>query len=121
LPTMPKETSIKRALKERRPRGSKVRRKKDPNAPKKNLTAFFFFSGEMRDQVKEENPGAKIGTISKILGQKWKEMDDDAKAPYVEKAVADKARYEKAVAAYKSKVNDAHHDEVEEDDEEDDE
>ncbi len=34
----------------------------------------------------------KVTEISKVLGEKWREMDDDAKAPFQKKADADKER-----------------------------
>lgn len=39
----------------------KRRSKKDPNAPKRGLSAYMFFSQENRAQVKEENPEATFG------------------------------------------------------------
>lgn len=43
-------------------------------------------------KIKAENPDMKITEISKVLGEKWREMDDDAKAPFQKKADADKER-----------------------------
>ncbi|KAI9244976.1 Nhp6bp [Phascolomyces articulosus] len=89
---MPKESKTsKRAGKEE---GKQRRAKKDKSGPKRGLSAYMFFSQENRAQVKEENPDASFGTIGKLLGDKWKNMTDDDKAPYVAKAVADKERYE---------------------------
>lgn len=34
----------------------------------------------------------KITEISKVLGEKWREMDDNAKSPFQLKANADKER-----------------------------
>lgn len=42
---------------------------KDPNAPKKNLSAYMFFSKDAREEVKSENPEAKFGDIGKLIGQ----------------------------------------------------
>lgn len=36
----------------------------------------------------------RTGEIGKLLGAKWKEMDDDEKKPYVDQAAADKIRVE---------------------------
>jgi hypothetical protein len=111
---------------------------KDPNAPKRPLTAFFIFSKESRDQVgvgcgvcvlrrwldggpaarasrladaaavlvpapptrvlhslpqfKEDNPQTKPSDISKLMGEAWKELSDEEKKPYVDKAAKLKVR-----------------------------
>jgi len=36
---------------------------KDPNKPKRNMSAFFLYSQAYRSQVKEDNPEAKFGDI----------------------------------------------------------
>ena len=40
-----------------KPEKKKARRKKDPNAPKRAVSAFMFFSNDIRDQVRKEKPG----------------------------------------------------------------
>jgi len=79
---------------------TKVKRKKDPAAPKRGLSAYMFFANENRDKVREENPGIKFGEVGKILGEKWKELTDKDKVPYEKKAQEDKERYETEKAAY---------------------
>ncbi|KAI8067538.1 putative high-mobility group non-histone chromosomal protein, partial [Gongronella butleri] len=76
------------------------RSKKDPNAPKRGLSAYMFFSQDKREQVKAENPNVSFGQIGKILGEKWGAMSEADKKPYVQKAEKDKARYEAEKAAY---------------------
>ena len=83
------------------PKGKKGK-KKDPNAPKRGLSAFMFFSNAMRETIKAENPEASFGELGKIAGQKWKEMDDASKEPYLSKASEDKARYEREKAEHKA-------------------
>ena len=83
------------------PKGKKGK-KKDPNAPKRGLSAFMFFSNAMRETIKAENPEASFGELGKIAGQKWKEMDDASKEPYLTKASEDKARYEREKAEHKA-------------------
>lgn len=41
----------------------KPRKKKDPNAPKKALSAFMFFSNANRERVKTTNPGVAFGQV----------------------------------------------------------
>ena len=62
---------------------------------KKNVSAFLHFCAEQREAVKAENPeSGAVGEITKILGQRWKALDGDAKARYNEMAAADKRRYD---------------------------
>lgn len=89
----------------------------------------MFFANEQRDKVREDNPGIKFGMYSltvscsdkiqafvihlqqhntniftgevgKMLGEKWKALNDKQKEPYEAKAKADKQRYEEEKAAY---------------------
>lgn len=70
--------------------------KKDPAAPKRALSAYMFFSQDWRERVKAENPDASFGKsfvftaqhvklicssgeVGKLLGAKWKELDDGEK------------------------------------------
>eukprot|EP00879_Flechtneria_rotunda_P026994 GHRR01028848.1.p1 GENE.GHRR01028848.1~~GHRR01028848.1.p1 ORF type:complete len:661 (+),score=230.98 GHRR01028848.1:215-2197(+) len=45
----------------------KPRKKKDPNAPKKALSGFMFFSNANRERVKATNPGIPFGQVG-LLG-----------------------------------------------------
>ena len=58
----------------------KVKAKKDPNAPKKGLSGFMFFSQEQRPIVKEENPKASFGefllaTCFLLSEKTWRERE----------------------------------------------
>ncbi|KAK4224590.1 Non-histone chromosomal protein 6 [Podospora fimiseda] len=79
---------------------TKRRAKKDPNAPKRGLSAYMFFANEQRENVREENPGVSFGQVGKILGERWKALSDKQRAPYEAKAAADKKRYEDEKQAY---------------------
>jgi hypothetical protein len=82
----------------------KKKRKKDPNAPKKALSSYMFFCKGERPAVKASLPeGATIGEIGKAMGAKWSSATDEDKVTYVAEAEADKIRYEKEMAIFKSK------------------
>ncbi|CAO3696048.1 unnamed protein product [Umbelopsis ramanniana] len=100
---MPKESKKDTKVSKRADDGKKRRAKKDPNAPKRGLSAYMFFSQAHRKTVQEENPEAGFGQIGKILGDKWKAMTDKDKEPYIAQAETDKKRYEKEKAAHDSK------------------
>ncbi|KAJ1880130.1 Non-histone chromosomal protein 6 [Coemansia sp. RSA 1722] len=74
--------------------------KKDPNAPKRALSAYMFFSQASRKTVKDDNPEASFVNIGKLLGEMWKGMSDKEKAPFVKQAEDDEKRYEAEKAAY---------------------
>ncbi|CAG7992856.1 unnamed protein product [Penicillium olsonii] len=98
---MPKEKSTRKA-----PEKRQARRKKDPNAPKRGLSAYMFFANDNRDKVREENPGISFGQVGKQLGDKWKALSEDDRKPYDDKAAKDKKRYEEEKAAYLAKGDD---------------
>jgi len=78
------------------------RAKKDPNAPKRGLSAYMFFANEQRENVRAENPGIAFGQVGKVLGERWKALSDKQRTPYEAKAAADKKRYEDEKAAYQA-------------------
>jgi|UniRef100_K3WX01 hypothetical protein len=71
----------------------KQRKKKDKNAPKRALSAFMFFSNDIRDTVKREMPELEFLQISSEIGRRWKEISEEDRRPYDELAAADKKRY----------------------------
>ncbi|KAL8690453.1 MAG: hypothetical protein Q9218_004107 [Villophora microphyllina] len=127
---MPKEKASTRKTKAK-PAETGGKKKKDPNAPKRGLSAYMFFANDNRDAVREENPGITFGTfprhlcfgsctnaefpivgqVGKALGEKWKALNSKQREPYEAKAKADKERYESEKASY----NNAGDDDEEED------
>lgn len=81
-------------------KGEKRKRKKDPNAPKRALSAFFFFNKEERASVKEAFPGYGVGDIAKELGKRWEKCQNKPKFEVLAKG--DKVRYEKDMIVYKA-------------------
>ena len=89
-------------LKKLIPKGSKNKKVKDPNAPKRATTAYFIFMADVRDKVKEENPNLKSNELSKIMGQMWRDMDSSDKKKYEDLAEKDKERYKEEMESYSS-------------------
>ncbi|KAJ8382957.1 hypothetical protein SKAU_G00037350 [Synaphobranchus kaupii] len=85
------------------PKGSKKRKMKDPNAPKRPPSAFFVFCAEHRATLKGEHPGITIGEIAKKLGEMWARQTPKDKSPFEQKAAKLREKYEKDVAAYRGK------------------
>jgi predicted RNA-binding protein YlxR (DUF448 family) len=81
-------------------KGSKKKSDKDPNAPKRNKTAYIYFCSDKRAEAKSElGDDAKATEVTALLGKMWKELkEDDDRSDELEKytkmAADDKARYE---------------------------
>eukprot|EP00553_Chaetoceros_curvisetus_P014457 CAMPEP_0204647022 /NCGR_PEP_ID=MMETSP0718-20130828/5453_1 /ASSEMBLY_ACC=CAM_ASM_000674 /TAXON_ID=230516 /ORGANISM="Chaetoceros curvisetus" /LENGTH=192 /DNA_ID=CAMNT_0051669461 /DNA_START=78 /DNA_END=656 /DNA_ORIENTATION=- len=82
---------------------SKKRKKKDPNAPKRNMSAYFIYSQEIRSTVREENPEAAFGEIAKIISRQFKQLTESDRKRLDDLAVADKERYQREMAEYKAR------------------
>lgn len=79
----------------------KPKKKKDPNAPKQPLSAYFIFSTEERLKVKESNPSFSICEVAKELGRRWAEMDPQVKQRYQQRAEEERQKYDNDMANYR--------------------
>ena len=75
--------------------------KKDPNAPKRPASSYIRFSNEVREDVKIKFHLTSIGDIAKKIGGMWAELEQSKKQVYQDAYNADKAQYDKDMAAYK--------------------
>lgn len=88
----------------------RLRRKKDPAAPKAPQNAFMRFAASKRAEVKEElekareDPATKItaAQVQSRIGQLWKEASEEAKKPFEEAYEKDKEAYATAKAEYEN-------------------
>lgn len=81
----------------------KKRAKKDPNAPKRPLSAYMFFAKRKREEIVQRHPELKanVAEVGKMIGAAWNQMAPDAKIPYEKQAEEDKGRYEREMQAYR--------------------
>jgi len=79
--------------------GKRKKRAKDPSAPKRALSAFFFFCGDERPEVRAAHPEWSVAEVAKELGKRWEKVTNKSK--YEARAEADKARYAKEMEAYR--------------------
>ncbi|KXS19850.1 high mobility group box, partial [Gonapodya prolifera JEL478] len=77
--------------------------KKDPDAPKRPLTAYMLFAQEKRPEVKAANPDATFGEMGKLIGAEWKKLDDSEKKKYQDRSNSAKAQYDKEKGTTKKK------------------
>ncbi|AQK84464.1 FACT complex subunit SSRP1 [Zea mays] len=79
----------------------KPKKKKDPNAPKRAIAPFMYFSKAERANIKSSNPELATTEIAKKLGERWQKMTAEERQPYVEQSQVDKQRYAEESAAYR--------------------
>ena len=80
----------------------KMKKKVDLNEPKKWDNEFTYFSREMRQKIKTENPDADAEIIPTIA-KEWQEVKKDPTKLqiYIDMAVADKKRYDDELNRHK--------------------
>jgi len=91
-------------------------KKKDPNAPKKGMSAFMFYSVATRPILKKQHPNATFGELAKLVGRSFKELSEKEMKKWKDKAAQDKKRYEKQMANYKPKAPSSDEEESEDED-----
>merc|ERR1719422_1904226 len=77
------------------------KKKKDPNAPKQPLSAYFIFSSEERLKVKSDHPSYSICEVAKELGRRWADMDPEVKQRFQQMAEEGRQKYDQEMAAYR--------------------
>jgi len=90
-----RKSSSKKSSKSKR-----SKKQKDPNAPKRNQTAFFLFMNDRRAPLKAERPDIAFGDVAKILAEEWKKASKAIKDKYEALHEKDKERYNREKAAY---------------------
>merc|ERR1719348_1519686 len=93
-----KEKEEQKRLEKQRKSDEKKSKKKDPRS------AYLYFSNEVREKLKSENPEISITECAKEAGKLWKELTPSRRAKFQNMAANDKIRYEKETAAYKAGV-----------------
>lgn len=84
------------------------KKKKDPNAPKKPISSFFFYCQDKREALAKKNPDKSPTEISKLLGEQWTKLKDTKKGTkkYDTMAEKDKLRYEEEKREYDALIAD---------------
>jgi len=74
---------------------------KDPNRPKRPLTAFLYYSQAMRPSLKEKNPTWGIAELSKELGRQWRDMTEAQREPFAQHETEERKKFSVVNAKYK--------------------
>ncbi|TEY44440.1 hypothetical protein BOTCAL_0350g00180 [Botryotinia calthae] len=76
-------------------------KKKDPNAPRRGMSAYMFYANDQRDRVRQENPVLSFGQLGILLGEEWKALSVGQRSMYEEMAAKDLRKYEEDFARYR--------------------
>lgn len=83
----------------------KTKRTKDPNAPTRPLSAYFLWFNENRESIVRELGGSNsVSDVARAAGEKWRNMNDEAKAPYIARMRESKEKYDEEMRVYKAKI-----------------
>ena len=82
---------------------TKKKGKKDKDAPKRPISAYFFYNQERREKLKKEKPNLDNKELIKAMSEEWNKLTDEEKKPYIKKAAEDKKRYVEEMKAYEAK------------------
>jgi len=80
-----------------------LRKPKDPNSPKKPVPAYFAFSNERRQEVKNQNPNATNGEISRLLSKMWNEAPEEIRRKYLDQEAKERAVYTEKMKEWRAK------------------
>lgn len=87
----------------------KARAKKDPNAPRRNPSAFLLFSNQKRKELKGLYSHLKNTDFSRLLGIEWNKASVEEKAPFLRQEERERAIYKSRMSDWKrnKRVSDA--------------
>lgn len=78
---------------------------RDANKPKRPGTAFMLFMVDFRKEVAGKEPEGGVAALAKLGGERWRNMTDEQKKPYVEKQNECKIKYELSMEEYRKMVS----------------
>ena len=82
------------------------KKEKDPNAPKKPFSAYMIYCNSNRETMKKDFPNMSNNELFTALGNCWKQLGNEERAQYVEKATADRDRYDREYKEYIENIPD---------------
>jgi hypothetical protein len=79
---------------------NKTKKKKNPDAPKGPISAFFHYMMAVRTKISAEEPDMSFGDVTRKCAAKFKTLTDENRKEWDDKAAADKARYKEQSEAF---------------------
>lgn len=72
--------------------------------PKKNLSAYIYFSNDVRKKLQDKYPELSIKEITSKIGEKWHTLSNDERNPFDDLAKKDKIRYMEQIKTFDEKI-----------------
>ena len=89
------DMSFTAAKKDVNKKSSKVRRLKDPEAPKRATISFLLFAQEECPKILAEMGSIHVGELGRELGRRWGSLEKEVKDRFEQVARKDRERYKK--------------------------
>ena len=77
------------------------RKRKDPSAPRRPMSAFLLYSQKKRKEVKDAHPDLKNTDLSRMLGVRWKSASDEERLPFIEREKNERDVYNRDIAEWR--------------------
>ncbi|KAF8047398.1 hypothetical protein N665_3061s0004 [Sinapis alba] len=103
LQLLKKKEKTDNLIKKKKETKKKKNENVDPNKPKKPASSFFLFSKDARKALTEERPGTSNSTVTALISVKWKELGEEEKQSYNNKAAKLMEAYKKELEDYNKK------------------
>jgi len=90
-------------------KGKKKAKAKDPEAPKRPLSSYMYFTTAMRESVTKKNPNASPTEVMKALGEMWGQLEKGKNGKkgtkkYDDLAAEDRTRYDNEKKVYDAMI-----------------
>ncbi|GAA5864079.1 hypothetical protein JCM1840_000696 [Sporobolomyces johnsonii] len=86
---------------QKRGRGpNKVKKEKDPNAPKRPPSAYLEYQNSVRQEFRERYPNDSYAEVLRKIGQLWRAMTDEQKKPWIDQYQDKQAEYKEEQKTY---------------------
>mmetsp|Transcript_12198 Transcript_12198/g.18386 ORF Transcript_12198/g.18386 Transcript_12198/m.18386 type:complete len:431 (+) Transcript_12198:391-1683(+) len=94
------------------------KKKKHPDAPKRPMSAFLFYSQKLRGELKLKHPNKRNTEISRMLGEMWRNAPADVRAKHVQREAEERSKYKVELAEFNAKLKLQEEEEQDDEDEE---
>jgi len=87
--------------------GAQVKEVEIPQRPKKPLTPYFRYLGQVRSEMQAKNPNVKSTDLIRIIAQHWDRLEDTTKQSYITAYKNDLVSYSSILEKYNKSLTPA--------------